>query len=74
MKLFQLSFLGKFLIGCQFGGMETLSETFSIKFLGKVSHVVSFVVQHSQQCTMGPEGGSGRHWIFRGFVVLVINV
>ena len=49
MKLFQLSFVGKFLIGCQFGGMETLSETFSIKFLGKVSHVVSFVVQHSQQ-------------------------
>ena len=23
---------------------------------------------------MGPEGGSGRHWIFRGFALLVINV
>ena len=26
------------------------------------------------QCTMGPEGGSGRHWIFRGSALLVINV
>ena len=42
------TFLEKFLIGCQFCGMETLSETFSIKFLGKVSHVVSFVVQLSE--------------------------
>ena len=27
---------------------KLLSETFSIKFLGKVSHVVSFVVQLSE--------------------------
>ena len=40
--------MGKFLIGCQFGGMETLSETFSTKFLGKVSHVVTSVVQPSE--------------------------
>ena len=37
------TFLEKFLIGCQFGGMETLSETFSTKFLGKVSHVVKLI-------------------------------
>ena len=69
MKLFQLSFVGKFLIGCQFGGMETLSETFSSKFLGKVSHAVSFVVQHSQQCSGGMETFSIKflakvsHWL-----------
>ena len=45
--------MGKFLIRCKFGGMETFCETFSIKFLGKFSHVVSFVVQHSQQLRDG---------------------